>query len=135
MDQRKALYRPSAYEVACLTIHLLLAYEAEKAKGKKNSRFRISRSTLRKLACRRDLRSSFVEEWIYELSNIGWSAFSIDDGFGIIYTSATQNWVKIAAKRLDGLLHRVSSGDHIEIEKVVLEVESAMIEEEAAEEE
>ena len=101
--------RLSAAEVAMLTIFLVTEYDNEK--GKKTTRTRISQTTLRVISDRQRLRASLIEDWIDELSNLGWSAFPVGDNFAIIQTEAVEGWVRISAKRIRPTLRRISLGD------------------------
>ena len=63
------------------------------------TRARISKRTLRKLAGRTEyanLSTKFIEEWIDALEDFyGYTAFEMGDHFGIIKTSAVDQWTRI----------------------------------------
>jgi hypothetical protein len=99
----------SATEVAMLTIFLIVAYNQEKSKT--TTRVRISQATLRVISERKRLRGSFVEEWIDELADFGWSAFRVGDHFALILTETVEGWVRIGTKRIRSTLLRISIGD------------------------
>ncbi len=113
-------YRPSAADVAMLTIYLIRAYDQEK--GKTTTRARLSEQTLRVMGSRINLRAAFKDEWIEELAALGWSAFPVGDHFGIIRTETTEGWVRIGSKRIRDQLQRIHRGDVgalAEIEKAI----------------
>ena len=113
--------RRSAAEVAMLTIFLVITYDKEKSKT--TTRFRVSPSTLRIISERKRLHSAFIEDWIDELAEFGWSAFQVGDHFAIIHTEAVNGWVRISSKRIRSTLTLMSldSGEAIaEVAKAVI---------------
>ncbi len=117
--------RLSAAEVAMLTIFLFKEYDRDK--GKNTSRARISQATLRVLSERQRLRASFVEDWIDELSSLGWSAFPVGDNFAIIETNTVTGWARISAKRLKSVMMRISIGDDSAMAEVAAAVRSTAV--------
>ena len=101
-------YRVTAADAATLTVHLVQEFDREKTKT--STRVRISQATLRAIANRVRLRGAFVDEWIDELDNVGWSAFPVGDHFGIIRTETTEGWVRIGSKRIRETLKFIHAG-------------------------
>ena len=83
-------HRPTPYETARLTIHLVKAFDEEHER--KTTRFRLSQKTLRLIALRSSLRDVFIEEWRDELAGLAWAAFRIDDNFGLIERGTVNGW-------------------------------------------
>jgi hypothetical protein len=108
--------RREAAEVAMLTIFLVVAYDQEKSKT--TTRARISQATLRVISERKRLHGSFIDEWMDELADLGWSAFPVGDHFAIIRTDTVDGWVRISTKRIRSILTRISIGDDAALEEV-----------------
>jgi hypothetical protein len=117
-------FRPTAYEAAILTVHLVALYDKET--GKKSSRFRLSLKTLRLITLRGPLRDAFLDDWRGELDNLGWTAIPVDDHFAIIEKSAIDGWPRIGANRMVSLLRRLRAGreDALdELDKIAEEID------------
>ncbi len=107
--------RPPA-EVAILTVYLVIAYDQEKQKT--TTRARISQATLRIISERKRLHAAFIDEWIDELADLGWSVFQVGDHFALIQTEAVDGWVRISTKRIRPILQRLSIGDETALPEV-----------------
>src|SRR5260221_4865702 len=94
-----AFRRVTAAEAALVTVFLINRYVAEK--GKEVSRLRLSRSSVRRLALRANLRESFVEEWRDALAtDWGWIAFPLGEQFGLIRDDSVSGWVRLGTTRI-----------------------------------
>lgn len=101
---------PSAGETALLVILNLQRYA--KDRGKELSRFRMARSSLRRLAIRTRLEDSWIGQFIeYMLAEYGWLVFVDSDEFLFIKRDNAISWTKISAKRCEDLLKRLRNGD------------------------
>lgn len=109
--------RRTPAEAAILTVFTISEYDQEKSKT--TTRARIQQATLRILADRQRLRAAFVEDWIDELANLGWSTFPVGDGFGVIKTEAVSGWVRIGSKRIRPTLDRIRLGDESAFDDVM----------------
>jgi hypothetical protein len=103
-------YHPNASELAILIILLIQRYAEER--GREVSRFRLARSSLRRLAIRNRLHDVLVDEWIDAMAlEYGWLVFVNDEEFCLIRAEATKTWTKIATKRCDDFIKRLREGD------------------------
>lgn len=105
----RSRYRPTPAETALLTVYLIHAYAREKAK--EVTRARISRKTLRILAVRKPLRQPFIDDWVTELADLGWSAWEDGDNFALLRTDTIEGWARISARRISDTMERVRNGD------------------------
>ena len=101
-------HRPTPYETARLTIHLVKAFDEEHER--KTTRFRLSQKTLRLIALRSSLRDVFIEEWRDELAGLAWAAFRIDDNFGLIERGTVNGWTRIGSARITDILRCLRQG-------------------------
>ncbi len=113
-------YRPTPTEVAMLTVFMVLDYARER--GKSTTRGRISPMTLRALSLRQTLRRKFVKDWMAELGEIGWTAFSVGDGWAIIKTDTIEGWARFGSKRIRSTLQRIKNGDDAALREVAAKV-------------
>lgn len=103
-------YQPNASELAILVILMIQRYAKER--GKDISRFRLARSSLRRLAVRNRLHDSLVDDWIDVMAlEYEWLVFVSDDEFCLIKAESSRSWTKIATKRCDDILKRLRVGD------------------------
>ncbi len=101
---------PSAYMVALLTVLNAKRYAEEK--GKKISRFRMSRPSFGKMAKRSKLRQSFLDEYEEHLGSLGWTMFGLPDGgYAFVETDSVDGWTKIASNRVNREIVQAVKGD------------------------
>lgn len=79
---------------------LLLRRRREEETGKALSRFRISRSTMRRVSGRHNLRDSFVHEVDLALRERGWALLPVSDNYGLVRLDVVGGWVRVSAKRI-----------------------------------
>jgi hypothetical protein len=99
-------YRPTADEVADLTIYNISLHPRAESRGCAV----ISRGTLRRLSMRYRLEvEGFIDKWIDELAERGWTAFRFDDTrFGLVRSDIVQlTWPRVTSvplkRELDGI--------------------------------
>lgn len=102
-------YLPSVDEVAMLTIYVISFHETEETAGYA----RISRETLRKISLRKRLEvEGFVDKWIIELAELGWSAFPVGDEFGLVRSDIVPgSWCKVTSRPIRRHLDAIQKGD------------------------
>jgi len=113
---------PTSSEVALLVALLIQRYSAER--GKEVSRFRLARSSLRRLAIRARLRDALVDEWVDVMAlEHGWLVFADAEEFLLLRKNSAATWTKIATKRCDDLIKRLMSGDRTAVDDAEFELE------------
>ena len=113
---------PTSSEVALLVALLIQRYSAER--GKEVSRFRLARSSLRRLAIRARLRDALVDEWVDVMAlEHGWLVFTDAEEFLLLRKNSAATWTKIATKRCDDLIKRLRSGDRTAVDDAEAEFE------------
>jgi hypothetical protein len=113
---------PTSSEVALLVALLIQRYSAER--GKEVSRFRLARSSLRRLAIRARLRDALVDEWVDVMAlEHGWLVFADAEEFLLLRKNSAATWTKIATKRCDDLIKRLRSGDQTAVDDAESEFE------------
>lgn len=113
---------PTSSEVALLVALLIQRYSAER--GKEVSRFRLARSSLRRLAIRARLRDALVDEWVDVMAlEHGWLVFADAEEFLLLRKNSAATWTKIATKRCDDLIKRLRSGDRTAVDDAESELE------------
>jgi hypothetical protein len=100
--------QPDARECAMLIAHLLATKGREVDKDV--TRARLAEVTLRRLFCRRRIRTNFlleVQEW---LLGSGWVLFWAGSTYAVVKTKIVDGWGRVSSKRISGDLHRVQRG-------------------------
>ncbi len=96
---------PTSSEVALLVALLIQRYSAER--GKEVSRFRLARSSLRRLAMRARLRDALVDEWVDVMAlEHGWLVFADAEEFLLLRKNSAATWTKIADSDEAARVHR-----------------------------
>ncbi|MBY0337194.1 MAG: hypothetical protein K2X11_11310 [Acetobacteraceae bacterium] len=102
--------RLTAEETALFTAYLIHTYEEEK--GKKTSRCRLSRRTVRLLSLRTNLRDAFIKDWIDALaSDWGWLAFEFGEEFALIRSKSVEDWTRLSSKRVSDTRKSLAQGN------------------------
>lgn len=115
-------YQPKASELAILTVILIQRYSLER--GKEVSRFRLARTSLRRLAIRDALRDALVDDWIDVMAlEWGWLTFKHGEEFLLLKADTAKTWTKIATKRCDDLIKRLRKGDMSAIDDAAGEID------------
>ena len=115
-------YQPTATELAILVAIMVQRYAKER--GREVSRFRLARSSLRRLAIRDRLRDALVDEWIEVMAlEYGWVVFAHDEEFLLLKSEITRTWTRIATKRCDDFIKRLRGGDGTAVNDAENEIE------------
>ena len=115
-------YLPTPGETALLVVLNLQRYA--KDRGKDLGRFRMARSSLRRISVRTRLEDSWIAQFIeHMLAEHGWLVFLNGDEFLFLRSDSAASWTKLSSKRCDDLLNRFKSGDASAIDDAEKEVE------------
>jgi hypothetical protein len=103
------------YETALLLLSLVASRERDlkekqTGKGVAVSRFRMSETTLKRLANRKRIPTEFlgeVQEWLFEA---GWSLFFTGSTYAMIKSATVDGWVRLGSKRIADQLEAVRQG-------------------------
>jgi hypothetical protein len=108
--RRPRRYMPNARECALLLLRLIQAKEEEV--GRPLSRFRVAEVTLENISGRVRIRAEFIEEMNQWLFRAGRVLFFSGGSFGVIMTSAVENWTRLSSKRIASELIDVEAGGY-----------------------
>ena len=120
----KKIYQPTPAEVAAMTVALVTRYTKER--DKEVTRFRLARSSLRRMAIRDQLRDVFIDEWIScLLISYGWAACGCGDEFLLIRADTTKGWTKLGTARMDDVIKPLRKGDRTALDALDDEIDDS----------
>ena len=93
---------PSAQTTAQLILINARRYEQDRPE-RRVERYRLSTTTLRRIANRDLLRSKFLLDLEEYLAAYGWLWVQLHNEWAVINVAKTDNWIKLSSKRLDDL--------------------------------
>jgi hypothetical protein len=105
--------KPNPFETALLLLSLVESREERlKEIGKEGrvSRFRMSETTLKRLANRKRIPEDYLfelQEWLFE---VDWSLFFTGSTYAMIKSDAIDGWVRLGSKRIADRLRAVEQG-------------------------
>jgi len=91
---------PSAQSTAQLILINARRYELERPE-RRVERYRMSTSTLRRIARRELLRATFLRDVEEALAAYGWLWVQLHNEWAVISVSKIDSWMKLSSKRLD----------------------------------
>lgn len=112
--------RVSVDEAALLLRRLLDETDnVQSSKGKRFSRARISKLTLKRLFFQDELDPQFVERVGKKLLEAGWVLFPAGKMYGVVEAHMVDNWIRISSKLIGDDLSKVGKGkfDFVKLQK------------------